>query len=209
MPEPGTKSTFTLTTKAGKTLKITTLTREQALNTTEVNNHILITRATVLPEKDKCTLLSLGEHCIDYILYPSRAGWRSQIARVEPVCVKVDRKKVGIRRIAVHIDQPSKLQVNEYFLRIHYVGDVGMAFIDGTMVLDHFYYGAPWTIGLKRFKDELQEHDMSLYFRPLEENAPFLMDLPTEVIPDFSRKEAGCQIKDIKIVPEYKMIINI
>lgn len=207
-PEPGTKSTFTLTTKAGKMLKITTLTREQALNTTEVNNHILITRATVLPEKDKCTLLGLGEHCIDYILYPSRAGWRPQIAKVEPVCVKVDWKKVGARRIAVHVDQPSKLQVNEYFLRIHYVGDVGMAFIDGTMVLDHFYYGAPWTIGLKRFKDELQEHDMSFYFRPLEENAPFLMDLPKEAIPDFSRKEAGCQIKDIKIVPEYKMIIN-
>lgn len=207
-PEPGIKSTFTLTTKTGKKLKITTLTREQALHATKINNHILITRATVLPEKDKCTLLWLGENRIDYILYPSRAGWKPQIAKVEPVCVKVDWKKVGARRIAVHVDQPSKLQVNEYFLCIHYVGDVGMAFIDGTMVLDHFYYGAPWTIGLKRFKDELQEHDMSFYFRPLEENAPFLMDLPKEVIPDFSRKEAGCQIKDIKVVPEYKMIIN-
>lgn len=50
-PEPGIKSTFTLTTKTGKKLKITTLTREQALHATKINNHILITRATVLPER--------------------------------------------------------------------------------------------------------------------------------------------------------------
>lgn len=80
--------------------------REQALNTMKVNNRILITRATVLPEKDKCTLLSLGENRIDYILYPSRAGWKQQTIEVDPVSVVADWKKVGARRMTVHIDQP-------------------------------------------------------------------------------------------------------
>lgn len=187
---------------------VTTLTREQALNTMKVNNRILITRATVLPEKDKCTLLSLGENRIDYILYPSRAGWKQQTIEVDPVSVVADWKKVGARRMTVHIDQPSLPQVNEYFLRVQYVGDVGMAFINGSIVLDHFYYGAPWTIGLKRFQNELKENDMNFYFRPLHKNAPYLIDLPHDAIPDFTQRGANCEVKNVEILPEYKAIIN-
>ena len=207
-PMPGTKSTFTVTTKQGKKLKVTTLTREQALNTTKVNDHILITRATVLPEKDKCTLLSLGENRIDYILYPSHVGWKQQSAEVEAVHVTADWKKVGVRRMTVHVEQPSLPQVNEYFLRIHYVGDVAMAFMNDSMILDHFYYGAPWTIGLKRFQKELKEHDMNFYVRPLHKKASFLNDLPSEVIPDFTQQEEICNISHVEIVPEYKTTIR-
>lgn len=207
-PIPGVKSTFSITTKNGKKVMVTTLTREQALNTMKVNNRILITRATVLPEKDKCTLLSLGENRIDYILYPSRAGWKQQTIEVDPVSVVADWKKVGARRMTVHIDQPSLPQVNEYFLRVQYVGDVGMAFINGSIVLDHFYYGAPWTIGLKCFQNELKENDMNFYFRPLHKNAPYLIDLPHDAIPDFTQRGANCEVKNVEILPEYKAIIN-
>ena len=37
-------------------------------------------------------------------------------------------------------------QVNEYFLSVPYTGDVAMAFVDNTMVLDHFWQGMPWRI---------------------------------------------------------------
>lgn len=208
-PVPGVKSTFSVTTKAGKKLMITTLTREQALHTTKLNNQILITRATVLPEKEKCTLLSLGENHIDYILYPSRAGWKQQTVAVEPAPVTADWKKVGARRMTVHIDQPSLPQVNEYFLRINYVGDVAMAFINGSMILDHFYYGTPWTIGLKRFLNELKNHDMNFYFRPLGKNVPFLIDLPKDAIPDFNQKGANCEVKSVEVLPEYKVVIGL
>lgn len=40
--------------------------------------------------------------------------------------------------MTVHVEQPSLPQVNEYFLRIHYVGDVAMAFMNDSMILDHF-----------------------------------------------------------------------
>ena len=208
-PVPGTGSTFSVMTKGGEELLITTLTREQALNTTKVNNHILITSATVLPEKEQCTLLSLGKNQIDYILYPSNVGWKQQSSEVEAVSATVDWKKIGARRITVHIDQPSLPQVNEYFLRIHYVGDVAMAFINDMMVLDHFYYGAPWTIGMRRFQNELKENNMIFYFRPLSKDAPFLMDLPKDAIPDFKQKRTNCQIKDVEIIAEYKTVIKL
>lgn len=208
-PEAGTQGTFTITTKKGQKVKITTLTRQQALNTTKINNHILITRATVLPEKDKCTLLSLGENNIEYVLYPSDKGWKQQTIEVEPVATdKTNWEKIGARRMTVHLDAPAMPQVNEYFLRIHYVGDVAMAFINGSLVLDHFYYGAPWTIGTKRFQSELKQHDMNFYFRPLHKDVPFLKELPHEAIPDFSQKGTNCQIKNVEVIPEYKTVIS-
>ena len=77
--------------------------------------------------------------------------------------------------------------MQEYFLRLNYTGDVAMAFMNGTLVLDHFYHGAPWTIGLKRFSQQMKKEDLSFYFRPLRSDAPFLIDLPKEAIPDFSK----------------------
>lgn len=208
-PKPGLKSTFSITVKNGKTLKITTLTRQQALNTTKVNNHILITEATVLPEKEQCTLLSLGKTQISYALYTANKGWKEETIEVQPVDVKADWKKVGTRRMTVKIDQPDVPQVNDYFLRVNYVADVAMAFIGGYLVLDHYYYGIPWTIGLRRFKNELKNEYLSFYFRPLRKDAPFIGDLPVEAIPDFSQKDADCLVRSVDVISEYKAIVNI
>ena len=208
-PVPGVKSTFQITTKQGKKVMVTTLTREQALNLVKLDNRILITKATVLPEEGRCTLLSLGENKMDYILYPSKQGWKQQTIEVEPVAPVMDWKKVGSRRMSVHVEQPALPQVHEYFLRVHYTGDVAMAFINGYMVLDHFYYGAPWTIGLKRFRTDLDKHDLSFYIRPLRKDAPYLNDLPAHAIPDFNQKGANCIIKNVELIPEYKAELDL
>ena len=49
-------------------------------------------------------------------------------------------------------------------------------------MLDHFYYGAPWQISLKRFQQELTDEELSFYIRPLRKNAPFLSDLPGDTL---------------------------
>ena len=206
-PEPGVKSTFTVTTRQGKKIMVTTLTREQALNMVKLDNQVLITKATVLPEKDRCTLLSLGENKIDYILYPSRQGWKQQSIEVQEVQPVMEWKKVGSRRMIVHVEQPDYPQVHEYFLNIHYTGDVAMAFMNGYLELDHFYYGAPWTIGLKRFRSQLEKHDMNFYIRPLHKDAPYLNDLPAHAIPDFSQKGENCIFRKVEIIPEYKAVL--
>lgn len=208
-PLPGEKSTFQITTKHGKRVLITTLTRRQALDLVKLDNRVLITRATVLPADGQCTLLSLGSGKIDYVLYPSKHGWKQQTIAVEEVDPQVECKKVGSRRMSVRVKQPSYPQVNEYFLRVSYTGDVAMAFIDGSIVLDHFYYGAPWTIGLKRFGSLLDSHDMIFYIRPLQQNAPYLGDLPSDAIPDFSRKGANCIFKSVELIPEYKAVLEL
>ena len=92
-------------------------------------------------------------------------------------------------------------------LRVNYVGDVAMAFMKGQLVQDEFYHGEPWTIGLKRYYNDLKTDPLTFYFRPLQKNAPFLRDLPKQAVPDFS-DGAVVEIRDVEVVPEYRLRVT-
>lgn len=201
-PEAGLKSTFTVKTAGGKRFKVTTLTREQALNACKVDGKLLLTSSVVLPGEKEVRLLNMGNPVFRYVMYPSAKGFKEQTAEVPAVQPEYTSRKVGSRRLAVRFSGKDYPQVNDYFLRLNYVGDVAMAFLKGELVLDHFYYGAPWQISLKRFQQELANEELSFYIRPLRKNAPFLSDLPKEVVPDFS-KGAVVRVNSVQIVPQY------
>lgn len=201
-PEAGLKSTFTVKTAGGKRFKVTTLTREQALNACKVDGKLLLTSSMVLPGEKGVRLLNMGNPVFRYVMYPSAKGFKEQTAEVPAVQPEYTSRKVGSRRLAVRFSGKDYPQVNDYFLRLNYVGDVAMAFLKGELVLDHFYYGAPWQISLKRFQQELANEELSFYIRPLRKNAPFLSDLPKEAVPDFS-KGAVVRVDSVQVVPQY------
>ena len=201
-PEAGLKSTFTVKTSGGKRFKVTTLTREQALNACKVDGKLLITSSMVLPEAGRVRLLNMGDPVFRYVEYPSAKGFKEQMKEVSSVQTEYTFRKVGSRRLAVRFSGKEYSQVNDYFLRLDYTGDVAMAFLKGELVLDHFYYGAPWQISLKRFQQELTDEELSFYIRPLRKNAPFLSDLPGEAVPDFS-KGSVVRIDSVQVVPQY------
>ncbi|MBE6287390.1 MAG: glycosyl hydrolase family 35 [Mediterranea massiliensis] len=209
-PEAGIGSTFSVSDRQGRKVKITTLTRQEALNSCKVGGRLLITEATVLPDSDESvTLLSMDKPSAEYILYPSVRGWKPQTVTVSSVVPNYSYKKVGARRLTVHFnDSLPAPDVQEYFLQIDYTGDVAMAFMQNALVQDHFYYGEPWMIGLKRYREQLKQEDMSFYFRPLRRNAPYLIDLPASVIPDFS-KGPVCRINSVKVVPQYRLKVPV
>lgn len=201
-PEAGLKSTFTVKTSGGKRFKVTTLTREQALNACKIDGKLLITSSMVLPEAGRVRLLNMGDPVFRYVEYPSAKGFKEQMEEVPSVQSEYTFRKVGSRRLAVRFSGKEYPQVNDYFLRLDYTGDVAMAFLKGELVLDHFYYGAPWQISLKRFQQELTDEELSFYIRPLRKNAPFLSDLPGEAVPDFS-KGSVVRIDSVQVVPQY------
>ena len=201
-PEVGLKSTFTVKTSGGKRFKVTTLTREQALNACKVDGKLLITSSMVLPEAGRVRLLNMGDPMFRYVEYPSAKGFKVQMKEVPSVQPEYTFRKVGSRRLAVRFSGKEYPQVNDYFLRLDYTGDVAMAFLKGELVLDHFYYGAPWQISLKRFQQELTDEELSFYIRPLRKNAPFLSDLPGEAVPDFS-KGSVVRVDSVQVVPQY------
>lgn len=201
-PEAGLKSTFTVKTSGGKRFKVTTLTREQALNACKINGKLLITSSMVLPEAGRVRLLNMGDPVFRYVEYSSAKGFKEQMKEVPSVQPEYTFRKVGSRRLAARFSGKEYPQVNDYFLRLDYTGDVAMAFLKGELVLDHFYYGAPWQISLKRFQQELTDEELSFYIRPLRKNAPFLSDLPGEAVPDFS-KGSVVRVDSVQVVPQY------
>lgn len=201
-PEAGLKSTFTVKTSGGKRFKVTTLTREQALNACKIDGKLLITSSMVLPEAGRVRLLNMGDPMFRYVEYPSAKDFKEQMKEVPSVQPEYTFRKVGSRRLAVRFSGKEYPQVNDYFLRLDYTGDVAMAFLKGELVLDHFYYGAPWKISLKRFQQELTDEELSFYIRPLWKNTPFLSDLPGEAVPDFS-KGSVARVDSVQVVPQY------
>ena len=89
--------------------------------------------------------------------------------------VKIDQavQKISDNKMVVTIPTEKHEGVNDVFLRIDYLGDTGMGFINNKLVADNFYYGFDWEIGLKRFMDLTDSKEMIFYFRPLYEDAPF------------------------------------
>ena len=203
----GLGSTFAVVGKDGVKIKITTLTNLQALDAIKVNDKLLITKATVLPAKEGTTLQQLSNPTFSYILYPSAKGWKEQKKVVQAVNPECQVSRVGTRRLSVHFrgDSISAPQVSEYFMKVDYVGDVAMAFLNGRMVQDEFWHGTPWMIGLDRHQELMKTNDMSFYFRPINSNHECLQDLPREVLPDFSKSTSVLDIKGVSIVPQYQV----
>ncbi|MCD8395226.1 MAG: beta-galactosidase [Bacteroidales bacterium] len=202
---PGLKSTVKVAPKNGKPFKITTLPYSIALNATKVNGRLLITDATVSPTDGKVNLLSLDNPTVEYILYPSAKGFATQTLSVDPVSpqMKVDKSvplRMEVTFTETAADSP---QVNEYFLEVPYTGDLALAFLDNTMVLDHFWQGQPWTIALNRFTPKMKDgKPLGFYFRALQPNSVFLNDLPADVIPDLSHG-AITEIGEPRLIPQY------
>lgn len=186
-PQAGLNSTFTIKSRKGGKIRITTLTRQQALNSMKWNGRLLITSATVMPTEEKAELLSFGNPKFEYVLYPSAKGMNVQRTAVEPVEPVWSKTPLAARRMSVHFGNDNiRPQVNDYLLRIAYTGDVAMAFLDGHLVGDNFWQkGKAWTIALKRFNKQLQYQDMNFYFRPMK------------------GQKTGLSIDSVSIVPEY------
>jgi hypothetical protein len=75
--------------------------------------------------------------------------------------------------------------------------------LDGQLVGDHFYYGAPWEIGLKRFASQLKDRSLYLYFHALRKDAPCLAYFKDKM-PPFGGNDEYLKINSITVVPEYK-----
>ncbi|MEU4446981.1 beta-galactosidase [Actinosynnema sp. NPDC050801] len=65
---------------------------------------------------------------------------------------------------------------DEVLLAVGFTGDVARAYVDGRLVADHFWYGPPWEIGLRRFADEVVEHGIEIRVLPRAPEAAVYVD---------------------------------
>lgn len=223
----GQSGEFTFVKADGTTVNFLILKKHDAMNSWMVeisgNKHLLFTDAEVLQEGDLIKMNSVGKHQIDFKIYPRISGIpRVSVGQVSEVKnengslfsvfrviipetgINLSIEKVTSQKFRMQIPATMDDFVSDIILRLDYIGDTGMGFLDGKLVADNFYNGYSWDIGLKRFIDDLTiPGEMVFYFRPMYRNATYLEDLDENLIPDFNSSGTFFNLKDTDVIPVY------
>jgi beta-galactosidase len=166
---PGTDCAITLTSTSGETVRLLTLTRGQAerccKQTLWQKERLIISDAIVVASDDGCCLYSVEQHEVGLSIYPAIEGGlttpcgacvESQDGHFTRYTAQVPEKDIPIQvemrgadRAIVRVPPEFLDGVNNIFLRIDYVGDIGNCFMAGKLVSDNFRNGSVWEIGLK------------------------------------------------------------
>ena len=225
--KPSLDSAIEIESTDGDIIKITTLTRQQALDCYKIKllskQRLALSKALVLERSDFLVLQQTADPKIQLRLYRDVQGSldcstgaikkdTDGIFSLYEIDLPEKKIELNIQRVSkgkLTLNFPDDMMagINDVFLKIDYIGDTAMAFIDGKLLTDNLYYGAPWCIGLKHFAPDAVEKGMYFYFKPIYKKAKFLIDLPPESIPDFSNGPV-VEVRSIKAVPEYKVILS-
>lgn len=88
------------------------------------------------------------------------------------------QRQVGPSRYTLELPESLMDGVKDMLLRLRYTGDIAHAFLNGRMVSDNFYNGAPWEIGLRELAGELRDRELVIAVTPLKEGANVNVDSP-------------------------------
>jgi beta-galactosidase len=188
--------------------------------------HMVISKALVLENKDDLSLISKNETKIAVAVYPacktisfvegtvaltkstikSVCEWVVNVPKVEPTLKLLQADNAHFVLKAGSVDL-SKL--NDLYITFDYRGDRGICMMNGELQTDDLYTSKPWTIGLKRFQQALKTNDMYFYFVPMLNDAPYLSYLDKEVLPDFGKQNSFLEVKQPIITVEYKVTVKL
>lgn len=212
----------------GKKTRILILTNAMALKAYELEMEskkvLCFSDALAIQNKNDVEFLSLNHSDFNFSIYP-KITFTPQITdgkliRQKPesifndysvslpqVELKLDSNFTGSDKVQVKLPKLEK-GLNDIFLNIDYIGDTGMAFINGVLVADDFYKGLNWNIGLKQFLSNGDYKEIQFYFRPIYATAPYLVDLKPASIPNFSKNKKVVDIRKVSLIPEYKTTVR-
>jgi len=120
-------------------------------------------------------------------------------------------KEITSKKMTVALPQTMPPTVNDIYLTVNYTGDTGMDFVNGELVADNFYNGLPWQIGLRKFlSSPTKPKEMVFYFRPMQKNASYLLDLQPfpQYIPDFGKSNSYLKVNSVSFTPQYKTTLT-
>ncbi len=136
------------------------------------------------------------------VAYGPPVPWRAKSVAQAPEDSAFDR--AAIWKLSLPADVMDGL--SELILRIDYVGDVARLTSRETLLDDNFYNGLPWSVGLSRFLEKNASTTFSLSILPLRKDAPIYLE--KQFRPSFGSSQQMNQLKDIKLLPQYKLVLN-
>ena len=195
--------------------------QSMAINAIKIDETLVVSEALILEDRNNLQLISHEVRNLVHV-FPDRnvgiarssailnrekpmfKGFGTYSVTFEAVNPDVSFEKVSKQKYTLQLNSELS-NLNDIFVNIDYVGDRGLAFIDGELITDHFYNGAKWEIGLKCFASRLKNNKMVLVFRPMYSSYSYLEDL--KQVPEFENGRF-LEIKGLEVKPEYKAILQ-
>jgi beta-galactosidase len=220
---PETGSQIKITAANGQLSTIVLLNRQEAEDCWRSNingqESMIITGADLMVSKDKIEFRQLGNPSFEFKIFPELNKSVSVAAKViipektsvfnfYKVRVPFEESKVTISKnskMESVVTMPETLPKNlsDIFLEIDYLGGEAEASMNNQKLTDHLFCGTPWVFGVKRYIDLKKKIEIKFRIKVWNEQITGVSDQLQKQI-----KESGSQIKSIKVMPQYKMVVN-
>lgn len=97
--------------------------------------------------------------------------------------------------------------LKDILVQIRYQGDIGHAFINGVMVNDNFCNGDVWEIGVRTFKEKLEEYPFTIAITPLKKGAN--VNVESAMAARMENVEAYIgELESVNLSPVYEFILR-
>ena len=128
--------------------KILVLSQADAQNAVRINDEIVVTTASILPDADGggFALRQALNTKFSWKVWSEKDGWREFNGEVEPLEGSLEWTNVGDRKYLMRVAAPRTEGVVSWFARIDYEGDVGLCYKDGELFHDNFFMGGVWSL---------------------------------------------------------------
>jgi hypothetical protein len=222
---PGKDCYMEILNSENKKITIFTLTRYEALYLYKTRlcgiESVIISNSDVIVKNDIVELINIGSNELELCIFPEPVNpviIHSAKVLKEKECpfvkykislpekkIKFDYKKINNQKALLKISPDAFENINDIYLHIDYIGDVGSAFINGNLINDNFCNGMKWEIGLKRFLGDLDGNEIYFYIIPVKKGKSVSLDSAMAIKQEFTGEQIA-DIYSIIAVPEYKII---
>ena len=209
---------ISLKNSSGKEFKLITLTKKQALNLWKTNDFgLILTEANIIERDGFFELLTTETENISLSLYPPKKITGIDVMEkpetlfsnyeisIPKKAIDMEITQISDGRVKIDFSIPDG--INDVFLHVDYVGDIGNAYIGSRLISDNFYNNTTWEIGLKRFMPEIIEQGLYIHIDPLYKGKKVYNEVEAAFKQEFSGDKIA-KIISIKAVCEYKLILN-
>jgi beta-galactosidase len=173
----------------GGTIRIAVLSREESMRTYKLKlwgeERILLSSSRLYAQGERLICTSEGSSDWEVAVYPPVAsklktsvgsieerqlyGLTIYALEVAPYELQLRTSMASDKHAELRVDSGWPEQVSDVFLGIDYSGDVAAAYLGGELLTDHIHYGELWHIGLKQFRDRLEQETLQLSITPLRQ----------------------------------------
>jgi hypothetical protein len=131
-------------------------------------------------------------------------SWRPKGVAMAPPDSAFDRAAKW--QISILGKLPDVTSVSNLFLAIDYTGDVAHLSANNKLLADDFYNGLPWSVGLRRFSEEISKGPLELSILPLRTDAPIFLE--KRFRPSFDNNQQFVDLKGATLSAQYRFRVG-